>query len=507
MCSPPREENWKICMKEEDDMLELLDEEDLGSDSSESEELELIDDSTDESLDSQDLEQPEEEAEISEDSGGLEVEESVEPEEEGIVIDVRYIAVAVIAIAAILLGVVFFVLPMMADNPPAVTITSSVAGEDLFLTHNGVDSLSRDSLTILINGAPVPADKYNLMGGAAWPWSTGTVLRVDTSGYNKPATVTLVYKPKSTEHTIFGTTVEPTPTPTPTPEPVITPNQTEINNTTSGPTLQGEVPAVPIQQAPVSGTMVVTPVAGSAPLTVQCTDQTSGCVRNRVWNFGDGQTSMKRSPTHVFPYPGIYNVSLDVRYCDPDDNPSELPVQNVVVAPSDRHDTLSSGTGIATILPGAKLFFTVKGPGTTVRIGGRDHNLKSGDLVQLTLGSGGNGDISVISKAILRCNYNNVTMSVNGEEVETGTISVINIDRYLEFETADLTIQVITGRDGAKGMVDAQPVISATPGQMITFSNVGTDSSGQLLFSVQDSAGYSFRGGIGSHEIATPPPL
>jgi len=148
----------------------------------------------------------------------------------------------------------------------------------------------------------------------------------------------------------------------------------------------------------------------------------------------------------------------------------------------------------------------VKGPGTNVRIGGRDHTLKSGDHVQLSLNSGGSGDISVVSNAILRCDYSNVTMNVNGNDVETGTISVININQYLQFETADLTIQVVTGRDGLKGMIDGQPVISATPGQILTLSNVGVDSSGKLLFSSQNSAGFSFRGGIGSHEVASPSP-
>jgi hypothetical protein len=518
-------------MEEEDDMLELLDEEDMGSTSEESNELELTDESFEESVDdSLELEDFAGEPNDSEESEKFEEsdegEETEKPKKEGMEIDIRYIAVAAIAIAAILIGVVFLVLPMLADNPPQVILTPSHAGEDLFLTHAGGDKLEQQYLTVLINGAPIPGGKLSLMGGGTWPWSVGTVLRIDTSGYTKPSTISLIYKPKSTDHFIYGTTIQstPTPTPTPTPEPMITPDQQGSQGNVTLKNVSSVMPTGVSAGAPVAGTVSATqvlipsispstvvmniqPLSGPAPLTVQCSDQTNGCIRNRVWDFGDGQTSMKRSPVHIFPYPGIYNVTLDVRFCDPDDNSTLFPVQNVVVNPYIRQDCISQGTGLAKVLAGGKFFFSVKGPGTNIRISGRDHYLKAGDQVQLNLGSDGSGDISIVSNAILRCNYSNVTLFVNGEIIETGTISVINIDQYLQLETADLTIRVIVGRDGAKGLVSGAPVLNAQPGQEIIFKNVGVESSGKLLFSVQDSAGYTFRGGIESYEVTNPPPL
>jgi PKD repeat protein len=564
-------------MEEEDDMLELLDEEDMGSDSEASDELELLDESDeasdDDLLELEDLaeesdtsngfadisesgegevvekpgtshgsadisESGEDEvvekpgsshgsADISESDEGDKVEE---PDKEGIVIDIRLLAVAAIAIIAILAGIIFLALPLMADNPPVVSINPSQEGEDLYLSHAGGDKLEQKYLTVLINGAPVPADKYLLLGGGAWPWSEGSVLMVDTSGYKKPATVTLVYKPKSMDHFVYGTSVQPTPTPTPTPEPMITPDQMGPGANVSAvnlsvPTTAGtqaliadkgtgsETANAAVQPAVVpldttsSVFMNVQPLNGPAPLSVQCVDQTKGCIRNRVWNFGDNQTSMRRSTVHIFPYPGTYNVTLDVRFCDPDDNPVILPVQSVVVNPFIREDTVSQGSGDAEILAGGKFFFSIKGPGTKIRIGGRDHYLKVGDQVQLTLGSNSAGDVSIVSNAILRCNHENMTLTVNGEIYETGTISVINIDKYLQLETADLTIRVKTGKDGAKGLVSGNSVIDAVKGQQILFKNVGVDSTGKLLFSVKESAGYTFRGGIESYEVITPPPL
>lgn len=526
-------------MKEEDDMLELLDEDDLTSDSEESEDLELNDDTGDESVDEAlELDDEPDEPENLDQSPGevqsdssyddtVSVEES-EPEREGFEIDVRYLIVAAVALGAILIGAVFFVMPMFADKAPVVSFTPSETGEDLFLYHSGGDSLTLEPLGVLINGAAIPADRYILENGAPWPWVPGAILKINTAGYARPATVTLTYTPRDTTYTIYGTTVQPTPTPTPlpTPQPVITPEQqVPVNGTpvspgtapstglTPPPVTQGDTlpVATPIPTLLPGSTipvvMEVLPMSGVSPLTVQCNDLTGGCIRNRVWNFGDNQTSMKRNPIHVYPFPGTYTVSLDVRFCDPDDNTAEIPTKTVIVEPSVRHDSLAQGTGTARVLAGGTLYFSVKGPGTNIRIGGRDHYLNPGDNVELALGSAGSGDISVVSNAILRCNYSNATMSVNGEEVITGTISVINIDQYMQFETANLNIQVLAGRDGAKGLVDGQPVINAAKGQQLSLKNVGVDSTGKLLFSVQDGAGFSFRGGIGSYEVTTPPPL
>lgn len=511
--------------EEEDDMLELLDDEELIAESALDQAQKHTEESTDDSFDDElELDDTEEEPAIDKNVQEQVKEPEPSKEKEGLEIDIRYLIVAAVAIAAILVASILFVLPAFSDKAPDVIINPSQTGEDLFLYHAGGAPLSEEFLTVQINGAPASSDKYMLMGGGSWPWSSGTVLRVDTSGYTKPAVVTLLYKPKSTEYTVYTTTVQPVSTPTP--QPVTTPDQQALPQNTSPespppgaqqPT-SPEVTLQPVPQTPMSTlvpvvapvplggvNMDVQPTSGSAPLTVQCSDLSTGCIRNRVWTFGDGTTTMRRSPTHVYPFPGTYNVSLDVRFCDPEDD-SVPQTRQVTVAPSLRQDTIIQGTGKAEISADAKLFFTVKGPGTNVRIAGRDHYLNAGDHVELILGSGGNGDLTVVSNAILNCNYGNVTMVVNGEEVETGTVSVINIDQYLQFETADLTIKAVAGRDGAKGLVGGQPVVNAVPGQQIIFSNVGLDSYGKLIFSVQDSAGFTFRGGVGSYEVFTTPP-
>jgi hypothetical protein len=305
--------------EEDDDMLELLDDEELIAESAQDQASQHTKESTDDSFDDElELDDTEEEPAIDK----IEPEQVKDPEpaqkKEGLEVDVRYLIVAAVAIAAILVAAILFVLPIFSDKAPDVTINPSQTGEDLFLYHAGGVSLSEGFLTVQINGAPASSDKYMLMGGGSWPWSSGTVLKVDTSGYTKPAVVTLLYKPKSTEYTVYTTTVQPVSTPTP--QPLITPDQQAPPQNISpiSPPPVSEQPASPevtlqpIPQTPASTlvpiiasvpsggvNMDVQPSSGSAPLTVQCSDLSTGCIRNRVWNFGDGTTTMKRSPSHV----------------------------------------------------------------------------------------------------------------------------------------------------------------------------------------------------------------
>ena len=53
-----------------------------------------------------------------------------------------------------------------------------------------------------------------------------------------------------------------------------------------------------------------TPTSGTAPLTVQFTDQSTGGPTMWSWDFGDGETSMLGSPSHTYQQPGTYTVTL-----------------------------------------------------------------------------------------------------------------------------------------------------------------------------------------------------
>ncbi|MGI6460283.1 MAG: PASTA domain-containing protein [Candidatus Hydrogenedentales bacterium] len=54
------------------------------------------------------------------------------------------------------------------------------------------------------------------------------------------------------------------------------------------------------------------PLNGFAPLNVQFADQSTGSPTAWYWDFGDGYTSTRQHPSHVYASPGSYSVSLTV---------------------------------------------------------------------------------------------------------------------------------------------------------------------------------------------------
>lgn len=54
------------------------------------------------------------------------------------------------------------------------------------------------------------------------------------------------------------------------------------------------------------------PVHGSAPLTVQFTDISTGIITSWLWDFGDGGTSNLQNPSHEFASEGRYDISLTI---------------------------------------------------------------------------------------------------------------------------------------------------------------------------------------------------
>lgn len=60
---------------------------------------------------------------------------------------------------------------------------------------------------------------------------------------------------------------------------------------------------------PVAG-FVAEPLAVRAGDSVQFKDQSTGCPSTWLWDFGDGETSNQRNPSHIYSAPGLYTVEL-----------------------------------------------------------------------------------------------------------------------------------------------------------------------------------------------------
>ena len=66
----------------------------------------------------------------------------------------------------------------------------------------------------------------------------------------------------------------------------------------------------PSEDITPSADFTANPTTGNAPLTVQFTDLSTGSPTSWSWNFGDGQTSAEKSPSHTFTNAGTYTVVL-----------------------------------------------------------------------------------------------------------------------------------------------------------------------------------------------------
>jgi len=67
-----------------------------------------------------------------------------------------------------------------------------------------------------------------------------------------------------------------------------------------------------VEWLPMDASFTATPESGTAPVTVQFTDQSSGNPTAWEWNFGDGGVSTLKNPEYTYFTPGTYTVALTV---------------------------------------------------------------------------------------------------------------------------------------------------------------------------------------------------
>ncbi len=96
-----------------------------------------------------------------------------------------------------------------------------------------------------------------------------------------------------------------------------------------------------------------TPTSGTAPLTVQFTDLSTGGPTMWSWDFGDGETSMLGSPSHTYQQPGTYTVTLTAssQTCGPSTKVKEgyITVTQAGEIVADFTGTPTSGTAPLTV--------------------------------------------------------------------------------------------------------------------------------------------------------------
>ena len=90
-----------------------------------------------------------------------------------------------------------------------------------------------------------------------------------------------------------------------------------VSLTVSGPSGTNQVSrkgyiVVSPEPEPLVAGFTLKPSEGIAPLSVQCTDESTGSINRYLWEFGDGAVSETRHPSHRYTTPGSYIVKLTV---------------------------------------------------------------------------------------------------------------------------------------------------------------------------------------------------
>jgi hypothetical protein len=85
------------------------------------------------------------------------------------------------------------------------------------------------------------------------------------------------------------------------------------------------------------------PVSGLAPLEVQFVNRSSAGADIYDWDFGDGASSVQRSPKHVYALPGRYTVTLTV---SGPGGSAELVVPEAVLSQHVAKASLRNGSGV-----------------------------------------------------------------------------------------------------------------------------------------------------------------
>jgi PKD repeat protein len=113
----------------------------------------------------------------------------------------------------------------------------------------------------------------------------------------------------------------------------------------------------PVPVAPVAA-FGGSPVSGSAPLTVNFTDQSAYSPTSWSWTFGDGASSSAQNPSHTYTTAGIYSVALMVTNSAGNDSTNRTNYITVST-PATRDFSISASPSSRTVNRGSSTSYTV----------------------------------------------------------------------------------------------------------------------------------------------------
>ncbi len=103
------------------------------------------------------------------------------------------------------------------------------------------------------------------------------------------------------------------------------------------------------------------PTTGDAPLTVYFTDQSTGNITSRLWDFGDGESSAQPNPIHQYKNADSYTVTLTVTGLGGSDTEIKAGYINVSEPPTPTLVSIAVTPTTALIKRGSTQQYTAKG--------------------------------------------------------------------------------------------------------------------------------------------------
>ena len=383
----------------------------------------------------------------------------------------------VLIIAAILL---FF--QQSGANEPSVNITAHYESDNIFLIHNGGESLSGNDIEIQVNGEMIQSAQILFENNENWPFSIGKTIIIPYTPSTSPQKLTVYYDTGTSRTEIFTTTIPPVtelPTVTPTNAIPVTEQVTPIVTPATIPiTVPTTIPTSSPTTGPPQAAFDASPRSGPYPLTVSFTDVSTGSPDQWEWNFGDGSKSTGKDPVHSYTAPGTYTVSLKV--ANTEGANTRIMQSYISVGETEKSDVILDAEGPGSLLPGGFAQFRVTGSGARIKVGGKIVTPVPGDTVRIILGSDGQGKISVHDPFILEWTFDDTVVELNGQPAGSGRINDLSIPAYEGF-VSNLTLVLPPDSMRGRLIVEGSTTdLSALPGGL-TLHDFFPDQAGDLV--------------------------
>ncbi|WP_292426273.1 PKD domain-containing protein [Methanoregula sp.] len=236
------------------------------------------------------------------------------------------------------------------------------------------------------------------------------------------------------------------------------------------------------------------PLKGTAPLTVRFTDQSTGFPTAWNWTIqevtynqsfmGNGTSplavSSDQNPLITFPEEGVYNVWLAANniYGSSDVLKSRYIVVTAPYSIPDKDLVLKTGKS-GYLEKDSSIQFVVQDTPATITINGAYRELPKGAVVRIVADSNQQGDITIDSDRILKFDFPDMAVYVNGDLFAVGRIDSVYIPSMEQFNT-DLTYYFSPKSAQTYEVINGQKMLSNLDNAWLRFYNLGMNEQGSL---------------------------